>query len=80
MTAINVDRRRYLRAARNSALVAIVGLITICGGLLLLHGPMRQFAGALIGICIVAVLGAQAVFFWALIKGRLHRRPSQQGD
>ncbi|HTN48050.1 MAG TPA: hypothetical protein VMK32_01315 [Burkholderiaceae bacterium] len=73
-------RDRYRRMAKLSAFVTIVALITACAAFLLLHGPLRQFAGALIAMCIVTVIGAQVVFFWALVAGCLNRPEPSQGD
>lgn len=67
------DRGRYRRIAKLSALAAAVALAVAIASFLLIHGPMRQLAGALIAVAVVIALVAQAVFFWAFFVGRLYK-------
>ncbi|HQR56213.1 MAG TPA: hypothetical protein PLW72_09490 [Burkholderiaceae bacterium] len=75
MTSPERERRR--RIARLSLIVAALAIAVACAAFVfLLHGPVPPLGGALISMSIVVLVGALAVFFWALLTGRRLRDES----
>ncbi len=65
------ERARRGRIAKLSLLVAALAIAVACAAFVfLLHGPVPPLGGALIAMSFVVLVGALAVFFWALLTGR----------
>ena len=65
------ERERRGRIAKWSLIVAALAVAVACAAFaFLLHGPVPPLGGALIAMSIVVLVGALAVFFWALLTGR----------
>lgn len=78
MTRLERERRR--RVAKLSLIVAASAIAVACAAFFfLLHGPLPPLGGALISMSFVVLVGALAVFFWALLTGRRFRKSSESG-
>jgi protein-S-isoprenylcysteine O-methyltransferase Ste14 len=74
------ERERRRRVATLSLIVAALAVAVACAAFFfLLHGPLPPLGGALISMSLVVLVGALAVFIWALLTGRRFREDSESG-
>jgi Flp pilus assembly protein TadB len=74
------ERERRRRIAIQSLVVAALAVGVACAAFyFLLHGPLPPLGGALIAMSFVVLVGALAVFVWALLTGRRLRKESGIG-
>jgi protein-S-isoprenylcysteine O-methyltransferase Ste14 len=75
------ERERRRRIARQSLIVAALAVAVACAAFFfLLHGQLPPLGGALIAMSFVVLVGALAVFVWALLMGwRLRKEPGSGG-
>ena len=74
------EREQRRRIAMQSLIVAALAVAVACAAFFfLLHGPLPPLGGALIAMSFVVLVGALAVFVWALLTGRRRRKESGSG-